>query len=174
MKNIFLSSLLLLMIGTTYGQKADPEKWESVKLKSKNDYKNAEPTVKEAVNYLLSHPFSDDNVPARSAARLVIRWMEGTKDYHFVIQSNISKYYTSENGLIIIYMAALAKLGFQSPEGLADLKKTEIAAFKIYAKYCDEPSHKVEHTAEIDKLIDAYKANKLESILDLDFSKKSK
>lgn len=174
MKNILLTILGLIIFCGAKAQEAYPIKWEATKLKSKADYKAAESNVKECVDYLLANPYSNDDHPARCAGRLLARWMEGTKDYHFSIQSNISKYYTSQNMLIVIYMAALTKLGFDSPDILADKQKTEIEAFKIYAKYCDDPSHKVEQTEAITKLIKAYKANKLADVLDLDFAKKGK
>ena len=166
MKNIFSIIACVLWINITNAQEADPIKWESVKLKSKNDYKNAESTVRVCASYLLSHRYNQDDLSVHSAGHLVIRWMEGTKEYHFAVQGNISKYHTKENGLLVIYMAALTSLGIDSPAILTDGKKVEVEAMKMLAKYCDDPAYKVEKTAAIEKLITAYKGGTIEDILD--------
>ena len=100
-----------------------------------------------------------------AAERLLIRWMEGTKEHSFTIQANIGKYYTNENGLLVIYMATLTKIGFESPSALADSKKSEVEALRICAKYCEDENNKVTKTAAIKKLIDAEKKDKLEELI---------
>jgi hypothetical protein len=149
-------SLLFLSIFSTAAFSQDPVIWEGLKLKSKSDYRNAEPEVKKCVAYLLEHRYDKDEVVSRSASRLLLRWMTGTKEYHFSIYANIGSYYTEdESTLLIIYMAALAKMGFESPAALADQKTSETGAFKIIAEYCEKPENKVKQTPAVRKLIKA-------------------
>lgn len=174
MKKALLATLWMVIIVCVYGQETDPVKWESVRLKKKQDYKDAEPIVKECVSYLLSHPYRDDDLVPRCAARLMLRWTEGTKDYTFTILTNISQFDPDGSQLLVIYIAALVREGFENPEILKDTKAEEVGAFKVVAEYCEKPENNVKMTPEIKKLIQANKDGKLASILDLETSKKKK
>lgn len=163
MKTVFALLLLCGISSVAFSQKSN---WDGVQLKKEQDYKTAEPKVKEAAAYLLSHPYSIEDASTASAGRFLILWMTGTPDYSYSVLGNILKLDPDGNKLMAPYMAALIKVGFDSPEKLKDIKASELAAMKLIAEYCENPANKIKQTAEVKKVIKANKDGKLAEVLE--------
>ncbi|MCW3127871.1 MAG: hypothetical protein JWO03_3529 [Bacteroidetes bacterium] len=136
-------------------------------LNKEADFKTAEPKVKEAAEYLLSHPVDIKDESSLAASRFLILWMTGTPDYSFGVDGDMVKFVEKNTALTGVFMAAMVKVALDKPELAKDAKKFKIASYKVFADYCANDAHKVEKTVSIKSLIEANKKGKVESVLDM-------
>ena len=136
----------------------------SVKLKKKGDYKAAEPSVTQAVNYVLSTPFVKDEPNRVNATAFIIKWMSGTPHYTFTLDEKVVGNLLEENpDLMGLYMACMIKYSFENVE--AKEKTVNLNALKLLLTYCDDRKNNIKMTDQLKKLSDANKKGSLEQEL---------
>lgn len=140
---------------------------DNLPMKTDEDFKKAEPTIKDCVKYILSHPVDKNDESGQNANRFLIKWMTGTPDYSFGVDGDAVKYTKKDELLLAAFMASMVRVVLDKPELAKDQKAMKIAAFKVFADYCADDKNKVTRTADIKKLIEANKKGKIESALDM-------
>ncbi|WP_018343423.1 hypothetical protein [Cytophaga aurantiaca] len=136
-----------------------------IKLEKKGDYKSAEPTVKQAAAYLLTTPYKDKDSVRTSCVAFIIKWMEGTPDYTFIIDEPIMKLNKENPNLLGLCFASMAKYCLEEPAYAKDPKVVKLHTYKILLEYCDKPENNIPLTKQLKKLSDANKKGQLEKEL---------
>lgn len=133
--------------------------FSKVKVKTKEEVKEAEPQILEACDYMLSHKYDDKDYTFLSAQSLLIKWMEKT-EYTFMLNEKMMECCTKKNNLLGIYLAALAKgqLAYES-----DFAKNGVLEF---VKYVTNEVMRVKKIKSIKTLIADKEADNLSEYYD--------
>lgn len=149
MKKHFLILLSLCCLGTMLAQ--DFSTLEDITFKNKEDYKVQEPLVLKCANFFLASPLSENYLDKNKALGFIMRWMEGTPDYHFGLGMEFVELTKGDMVLPSAFMAALAKAAITG--NYADSNKQMEAGIKIFIDYCKDPKNKVKHNKAIKKYL---------------------
>jgi hypothetical protein len=163
MKRIFCICLFLLTAATGLKAQVLPQ-FDHVKLDNKKAYKQADSTVSQVSAYLLSIPINRDSITRINAAQFLMKWMEGTAEYTFVINENNTKAFINNTNLMAVYMAALCKTALQHKAGV-DSKTVTLDGTKRLVGYIKDPANNVKMTPELHDLAIASDKGELESFL---------
>lgn len=163
MKRIFCICLLSFFAVIQLRAQTVPQ-FDHVKLASKKDFKQADSTVSQLSAYLLSIPINRDTTTRINAAQFLMKWMEGTKEYTFVINENNTRAFINNTHLMAVYMAALCKTALQHKPGI-DSKIVTLDGTKRLISYISNPANHVKNTKALQELVDANKHGELESFL---------
>ena len=167
MKSIFLSLILLVLTATVSAQEF--RGLSDLPMKAAEDYKMAEPTVRECIKYLLSHAPDESDVSAYNAEMFITKWMNGTPTYWFYIDVDAVKHSQKSARLQGSCIASMIKAALDNPNLAKDAKALKLIAYKTFAEYCADPKYKVKQTGATKKLITANEKGQLESYLDWSF-----
>jgi hypothetical protein len=163
MKRIFCIFFLLVVAAT--GLRAQTRlQFDHVKLTNKKDYKLADTTVSQLSAYLLSIPINRDTTTRINGAQFLMKWMEGTNEYTFVVNENNTRAFINNINLMAVYMAALCKTALQHKPG-TDSKTITIDGTKRLISYINDPANNVKMTPELRELCNASDKGELESFL---------
>ena len=165
MKKIFCICLLFVFVAIKLHAQNLPQ-FDHIKLATKKDFKQADTTVSQISTYILTKPINQDTAKRLAAAQFLMKWMEGTGDYTFVINENNTKAFINNINLMAVYMAALCKTALQYKAGITSNKIT-LDATKLLIGYINNPVNNVQHTQELKDLSDANDKGELESFLNL-------
>ncbi len=157
---LFFITCLTAFTGTYAQTNTD---YDNIVLKESADYKKAEKTVLEAVDYLLNTPIDESKADRLKATRLIIRWMEGTPDYTFSIEA--TDIIVDNLDMMSLYMASMTKYSLENPADAKDTQKVKLNTWKILLGYCDNAAHHVKMSKKLKKLSDANKKGELEKAL---------
>lgn len=161
MKKYFL--ILFAFAGLSMTAQTD---LSSIKFEKDADYKTAEKAVLEASNYLLSTPLDSKNPKSDTATKFLLKWMEGTPDYTYIIESPLITKLNSENeGLSGVYFAGMTKFSLENPAEAQDPQLVMVSGTKTVLTYAEKPEHKVVMTETLKKLIELNKTGELEKLL---------
>jgi len=138
--------------------------FDHMKLASKKDFKLADSTVSQLSAYLLSIPINRDTTTRINAAQFLMKWMEGTNEYTFVINENNTRAFINNINLMAVYMAALCKTALQHKPGV-NSRIITLDGTKRLIGYINNPANHVKSTQELRELIDANNRGELESFL---------
>jgi hypothetical protein len=159
-------ALFLLLFSTSilvsYSQEFP--KVKNIKLNKKSHYKSAEPEILKLVNYLFETPINSKNYTRKEAGEFLIRWMNGTPDYVFVLEDKEIKYFNTDADLMLVYMAGLTKFTLQHPT-IKDQKKLIIGTMKLVLPYLDQQEDKKNWSNQLWQLNDANLKSRLETFL---------
>jgi hypothetical protein len=164
MKGLILFFSFIALGSSTFAQEF--KGLNDLPMKTNEDFKMAEPTVKECAGYILSHPSSNDDRSAANAGIFMLKWMSGSPDYSFNLDMDATKYAKKDNGLLMVCMASMAKTALDNPAKAKDTKALKLSSFKLFAEYCANAKYKVKQSSEIKKLIKANESGTLEKCLD--------
>ena len=91
------------------------------------------------------------------ALQLIMAWMEGYPSYLFKLESidKLGKDIDAKTA----YIAAVAQYYVNNKEAAADPRTMKLESWKIFLKYCENPSNNIKTTKALKKLIDASKIN---------------
>ena len=165
-KNLFImkKSFLLLFVLTTISSFAQTD-YSKVVMASDADYKAAEKSALEASNYLLSTPLDTKNMKLEEATKFLSKWMEGTPDYTYIIESPVISKLNAENaGLTGVYFAAMTKFSLENPAKAQDPQLVMITGIKTLLAYAEKPENKVVMADTVKKLIELNKNGELEKL----------
>lgn len=135
-----------------------------IKLASKKDYRLADSTVSQLSAYLLSIPINRDTTTRINAAQFLMKWMEGTNEYTFIINQNNTRAFINDTNLMAVYMAALCKTALLHKPGI-DSKIVILNGTKRLIGYISNPANHVKNSPALQELIDANNKGELESFL---------
>lgn len=163
MKPFFCICLLSLFAATQLRAQTVPQ-FGHIKMASKRDYKQADSTVSQLSAYLLSIPINRDTTTRINAAQFLMKWMEGTNEYTFVINENNTRAFINNTNLMAVYMAALCKTALQHKPGV-DSRIVTLNGTRRLIAYISNPANHVKNTPALQELIDANNKGELESFL---------
>jgi len=163
MKRIFCICLLLFFAAVELRAQNLPP-FNHVKLATRKDYKQADSTVSQLSAYLLSIPIDRDTATRINAAQFLMRWMEGTNEYTFVINENNTRAFINNTNLMAVYMAALCKTALEHKPGVGS-KTVTLDGTKRLIGYINNPANNVKSTPELRELSEAKDKGELESFL---------
>ncbi|WP_439151514.1 hypothetical protein [Winogradskyella sp.] len=135
----------------------DYTKLAEVTFESAEECKEAEPQVLECANYLLNTTVKSDELNRLSAFQYIFKWMEGTADYTFSIDSEVLDLTKGNTDFMTIYFAAMVQTVLQNNgETMSDEALHETAVNKL-ADYCSDNSKGLKPNRAIKKVINKRK-----------------
>lgn len=156
--------LLLFSASMLNSYSQESPKVKHIKLNKKSHYKSAEPEVLKLVNYLFETPIDSKNYTRKEAGEFLIRWMNGTPDYVFVLEDKEINYFNTDADLMLTYMAGLTKFTLQHPT-IKDQKQLIIGTMKLVLPYLDQQVDKKNWSNQLWQLNDANLKSRLEGFL---------
>lgn len=152
---------LILFVFTTISSFAQTD-YSSIKLDKDADYKPADKYALEASTFIFTVPMDKTNQQRQAAQQFVLKWMEGSPDYSFNIDASVMEKIVGENnGVLGLYMAAMAKYVLENPANASDFDLVKLNAAKTIVAYAENPANKLE-SKTVKKLIAANKKGELE------------
>ena len=160
MKKYFLILFVLTSI-SSFSQ----TDYSKVAMASDADYKPAEKYALEASNYLLSAPLDIKNTKLAVATKFLLKFMEGTPDYTYIIESPMVTKLNSENeGLLGVYFAGMTKFSLENTAKAQDPQLVMVSGIKTLLAYAEKPENKVTITETLKKLFELNKNGELEKL----------
>lgn len=155
---------LLLGLGTITASAQSLPDFGSIRLNVKEDYDDkANEAALTAATHLLSTPLDDAN--RRAALSYVLRWMTGSPHYSFSLDAKAMRFTKSNDDLLGLYMAGMARFALENKDKAADAKAVNIGGLQHVANYAANPANGVKLNSELKKLIKANEAGKLAEYL---------
>ena len=139
--------------------------YDAIQLLEKGDYKVAEPSVMQAVNYMLTTPFEERDLNRLRSLQFVIKWMTGTPDYSFAIDETATKISKGNADLLGIYMACMTKYCLENKSSSKDARLVELSSMKMLLTYCEDSRNKIKMTKQLKKLSEANQKGELAKAL---------
>ena len=158
MKKYFLILFVLASI-SSFAQ----TDYSKVVMAKDADYKPAEKYALEASNFVLSTPLNAEDKQRASATAFLLKWMEGTPDYTYAIESPIITKLESENkGLLGVYLASLTKASLEGK--VEEPEVAMVSGIKAVLAYAEKPENKVTASETLTKLSELNKKGELEKL----------
>lgn len=117
------------------------------------DLKNAEPTVLECADYLLSHPIDEDEINRLSAFLYLFKWMEATPVYTFSYSEEALEFTKDSEDLITMYFVCLAKAVLDDPAKQLNIDEMNQVATAMIIDYCANEENHLKPSKKLKKLI---------------------
>ena len=137
---------------------------KNIKLNKKSHFKSAEPEVIKLVNYLFETPIDTKNHSRKEAVEFLIKWMNGTPDYVFVLEDKETVYFNTDADLMLIYMASLTKFMLEN-KSEKNQNAIILGAMKLALTYLNQQENKKKWSALLWQLNDANLHGKLTTFL---------
>lgn len=160
-----ISLFLLLFFSTiisSYSQEFPNLKY--IKLNKKAHFKTAEPEVLKLVNYLFETPIDTKNAYRKEAGEFLIKWMNGTRDYYFVLEDKETVYFNTDADLMLMYMTSLTKFMLENKTE-KDQKTIVLGSMQLALSYLNKQENKKTWSALLWQLNDANLHGKLSAFL---------
>jgi hypothetical protein len=164
MKKMFCICLFFAFAAQLRAQSLPP--FDHIKLATKKDFKQADTTVSQISAYLLATPITRDTAKRLAAAQFLMKWMEGTTDYTFVINENYTRAFINNLNLMAVYVAALSRTALHYKPGV-ESRKITVDGTRLLIAYINNPANNVKPTPELKDLSDANDKGELETFLNL-------
>lgn len=157
-------SLLLLFVSLSFSAFAQTD-YTAVKMEKDADYKSAEKYALEASNYIISTPLESKNEKISAATKFIQKWMEGTPDYTYIIESPLVNQLNAENeGLKGIYFAGMTKFSLENKAQAQDPQLVMFKGTTALLDYAEKKENKVKESETLKKLIELNKKGELEKL----------
>jgi hypothetical protein len=158
-----LTYFLFLCFSASFSQNSNG--YQNIRLTTPSEFRKAEAQVILASDFILSMPIEKKNPNRDQAMSFIMKWMQGTPDYSFVLDESIAKITAGDNELMGIYLAALASTALSKGKEITR-EELRIGSYARLADYCSDPAHNYKPKGEVKKLIEARKQNTLAEYLD--------
>jgi hypothetical protein len=158
-----LPILLLCISLSSYSQKTSL--YDNIPLAKASDYRKAEPEVMLACDYVYTTPVDKENMNRNNAVTFIVKWMQGTSDYPFVMDKTVYTVTNNDNMVLSVYFACLSKYALEKGKGV-DREDLKYNSFLLLANYFENPANNYKPRGEMKKLVDAKNQNKLKEFLD--------
>ena len=146
---------LILLVAVLFANVAvaqDFSNLENATFNSPEDFKNAESTVLECANYLLSNPIDKDPVNRINSFQYLFKWMEGTPDHTFSVDAEIMKITNDDPDLLTMYFVGMAKAVLS--ESGNELTGNDISdqAILYMIEYCSNEQNNLKPSKKMKKI----------------------
>lgn len=154
----------ILFVLTTVSSFAQTD-YSTIKMEKDSDYKTAEKSALEASNYVLSVPLDSKNSKRATAVKFLAQWMEGTPDYSYGMQLDITEKLNKENdGLLGVYFAGMTKFSLENSAKAEDPQLVMISGLKTLLAYAEKTENKVVMSDTLKALMELNKKGELEKL----------
>ena len=134
---------------------------------AKEDYKKAEEKVLECSHYLTTTPLKKPDPNRLCAVQFLLRWMEGTPDYNFMLDEMAIKLSKTNNDLLGVYVAGMANYAIQHPNEARDTRVLQFQAIDALLDYCKKSDNNAKPDKELRQMMAAKNKGKLKEYLKL-------
>lgn len=124
-------------------------------LSTDSQIENTNSKVLKACEFLLNTPMVKKNEDRERAGGLIVKWMQSTPDYSFVINDFVHEMTKGKENLMQLYLAGLAKATLESTNPYEEQEEIQATCMHAFLDYCAEPSNNVKSTKEMKKVLDA-------------------
>jgi len=163
MKPILLFSFFILITTSpTFSQELP--NLNHIKLNKKTHFKDLDPLVLKVTNYLFETPVNHKNNSRKEAGQFLIKWMNGTPLYTFLLEEKETNFFNTDTELMLMYMAALTKFTLEN-KSVSTQKEKILGSMKLVLPYLDKQDDKESWSKDLWQLVDSYKTGKLENFL---------
>ncbi len=156
MKKIILFIAVQLVTITVFSQ--DYSILDKDSLKTPEDFQNAESTVLECSNYLLSNPVDKDVQNRLDAFQYLFQWMEGTPDHTFTIGEEAVDLTNGNPEMLTLYFASLSKTVLDAKDLNLTNEQIQEQATDHLINYCSMQKNNLKPTKAMKKLIKSKKS----------------
>ncbi len=116
-------ALFLLFIGLSFPVfSQDFEVPENVSLKTAQEIKEAEPTVIQAINWILTTPYVQNNEKRKSVNAYLLMWLTGTKTCTIQLTKEVLDMSAKNSEMLMVFMAGYAKYVLENQDNKSPLK----------------------------------------------------
>ena len=137
--NKFIIAVALCFISiVSFSQLVYP--YKDIKLEKPSDYKETEPLVLSAANFLLSTKYDDADEGRKGAISFLTDWMTGAKDYNFYLKGLVTDI-SSDRELLNLGIAAMLKYSLENKATAVNPLVVDANISKILIAYCDNPQN---------------------------------
>jgi hypothetical protein len=157
--------LLFLTLNLTHAQ--DFVKLNKTVFTDKNDCIQQNDNALLCANYLLEGSITDNSKDYNhlNALQFLMKWMEATPEFSFIIDEPISKISKSNTTLLGVYLAAMTKFVLENKDKSKDNQLVKYNSIVTLINYCQDPQKGVKLNKELKKLIKVRENNTLEEYL---------
>lgn len=155
---------LLFSVGISYSYSQDLPNLKHVKLKKRSNYKGTEQLVLKVTDYLFATPIDKKNTSRTEAGQFLIKWMNGTPEYTFLLEEKETNFFNTDSDLMLMYMAGLTKYTLENPT-VKDQKVLVLGTMQLILPYLDKQNSKKSWSALLWQLNEANQKGKLEEFL---------
>jgi hypothetical protein len=138
MNKLIIALALCFLTAVSFSQPAYP--YKDIKLEKPSDYKETEPLVLSAANFLLSTKYDDANEGRKGAISFLTEWMTGAKDYGFYLKGLVTDI-SSDRELLNLCIAAMLKYTLENKATAVNPLAVDANVSKILLAYCDNPEN---------------------------------
>jgi hypothetical protein len=148
----------------------DYSKLDRIVLKDKDDCAENEDLVLECSNYIIGSPINkiDADENRIKAIQFVMRWMEATPEYSFMIDESIMEVSSSNPSLLGIILVSMSKYVLENKDVSDDPNDIKYNAILTFIKYIEDPDNDVTITSNLKDLIKARDENNLKDYLKIE------
>ncbi len=151
MTRFFLIIIFICFAHVSISQVIYP--YQDIKLEKPSDYIETEPMALSAATFLLTTPFVEVDINRANALVFLSTWMGGTKAHNFYMQGVFAEI-SSDNNLLSIYIAAMAKYSLENKTPPPVALQVELNAAKLVLAYCDDPKNNFKLKKKYRKLLE--------------------
>ena len=152
MKKLFL--LFTFVTSAFYLQAQSLRLPDVPSFESEADYKAAEPTILECIDWLAKHPLDAAERPIVS--RYVLIWLTGCPYMTITLQSYVADLSKKNTDLLMLYMGGWTKFALENPDKADDTMQAEMAAMQLVIDYYNS-GQKLKKDKKLKKIMDAIK-----------------
>ena len=156
MKKLILIVIVALSFSFSYGQNFT--EIANYKFKTKESYKAAEDKVLLCANYLFSTPSNVSEFNRSTSKQFILKWMEGTSDYTFAIDSKVMELTKGNSDLFGLFLAAMSKVVIENKEEELSNEVIYNRAEEILVNYCGNSKNKMKPSKKIKKILKSRKS----------------
>ncbi len=164
MKKLVFTLLAVVIFQFGFSQNIPPV--EGVRLEAPQDYRNADSAVVQVSKYFLKIPIDQDNNTRLTAGVFLVRWIAGTPEFDFDLNSNVFKYIKKDVDLLTVYYSCVASFAIHHP-AVNDANTITLNAAKLLVAYINNPANHVVLTRQLKNLVEADAKGDLKSFLKL-------
>ena len=112
--------------------------YQDIKLEKPSDYTETEPLALSAATFLLTTPFTMNDLNRLRALSFLSNWMAGVKDFE-IHRRGIFQDIAGDENVTALFIAALVKYRIENKKQLPSPMIIEVNACKMVLVYCDNP-----------------------------------
>jgi hypothetical protein len=138
---------------------------DKIQLNTKTNCAENETLVLECCNYILASPVNelDKDKNRLAALQFIMRWMEATPEYSFMLDESMAKVSSADPALLGVFLSCMSKYAVENKTD--DPGDVKYNSFLTFIKYCEDPASKVKLNKDLKELIDAKNTNSLKDYL---------
>lgn len=141
--------LVLFLIGGVVGFGQDLA--TTVTFDSPVAYESDEDAVLKAANYVFSNPFVDGDKERIEATATVVKWMEGTPDYSFIILPEVMDITKKNKNLFGYYIVGIAKVALENEGKMLMPEEMHAKTIDLLKEYCANEENNMKATKALKK-----------------------